>query len=137
MAIGGSSSSWQHGTNGATGVLTDFSAKTISVEASWEAEQVESTTFGDTYREYEQSFKNGSIEVEYKYDATIFGQLSAIYNGGDTVIFELGPTGTTAGMVEIDGSMFITELGMPVEIGELLVIPVTWQVSGAVTFGTF
>jgi hypothetical protein len=125
MAIGGSSS------------LTDFSAKTISVEASWEAEQVESTTFGDTYREYEQSFKNGTIEVEYKFDATIFAQLAAIYNGGDTVIFELGPTGTTATYVQIEGSMFITELGMPVEIGELLAIPVTFQVTGAVTFGTF
>lgn len=135
MAIGGSSSDWRHGTNGAVSSLTDFSAKTISVEASWEAEQVESTTFGDTYREYEQSFKNGTIEVEYKYDTTIFGQMSAIYNGGDTVSFALSPTGTVNGEVEITGSMFMTELGMPVEIGELLSMSVTWQVTGAVVFG--
>jgi hypothetical protein len=137
MAIGGSSSSWKHGTNGAISTNTDFSAKTISVEASFEAEQVESTTFGDTYREYEQSFKNATIEAEYKYDSTVFGQLAAIYNGGDTVTFELGPTGTATGAVKITGSMFITELGQPVEIGELLQISVSFQVSGAVTFTTF
>lgn len=136
MAIGGSSSDWRTGTNGAVAVLTDFSAKTISVESSFEAEQVESTTFGDTYREYEQSFKNGTIEVEYKYDATIFGQMAAIYNGGDTVSFQLSPTGTASGAVKITGSAFITELGMPVEIGELLQMSVSYQVSGAVTFST-
>jgi hypothetical protein len=136
MAIGGSSSDWQHGTNGAVSTLTDFSAKTISVEASFEAEQVESTTFGDSYREYEQSFKNGTIEAEYKYDTTIFGQLSAIYNGGDTVDFQLSPTGTASGAVKITGEMFITELGMPVEIGELLQMSVSFQVTGAVVFST-
>lgn len=136
MAIGGSSSDWRHGTNGAVTTLTDFSAKTISVEASWEAEQVESTTFGDSYREYEPSFKNGTIEVEYYFDTTIFGQLSAIYNGADTIDFQLSPKGTANGEVKIAGSMFITELGLPVEIGELIAIPVTFQSSGAVTFTT-
>ena len=137
MAVGGVSSNWEHGTQSAPTSLTDFSAKTISVEASFEAEQVESTTFGDGYREYEQSFKNATIEVEYKYDATIYGQLFDIYNNGTTVDFQYGPNGEGSGEAEITGSMFITEIGLPAEIGELLTLPVTWQVTGAVTFDTF
>lgn len=136
MAIGGSSSDFRHGTNGALTTLTDFTAKTMSVEPSFEAENVESTTFGDSYREYEQSFKNGTIEVEYKYDTTVFGQLAAIFNGSDVVSFQISPTGTDSGAVKITGSMFVTEFNVPVEIGELIPISVTWQVTGAVTFAT-
>jgi len=137
MALGGSSSDWRHGTNGAVSSNTDFSAKTRGVTASFDAEQVEATVFGDTYRDYEQSYKNATIEATYKHDTTIFGQLTAIYNAGDTVTFQLGPTGTTSGYAKITGSMFITKLGIPVEVGNLLEIPVSWQVSGAVTFTTY
>ena len=136
MAVGGATSAWKHGTNGAVSSNTDFTAKTRSVNASFDAEQVESTVFGDTYRDYEQSFKNATIESTYKYDATIFGQMAAIYNGGDTVTFELSPAGTSSGNVKITGSMFMTKLGQPVEVGNLLEMPCSWQVTGAVTFGT-
>lgn len=137
MAVGGQNSDWRHGTNGAASVLTDFTAKTMSVSLSAEAEQVESTTFGDSYRDYEQSFKNATIDVQYKYDATLFGQLSAIYNAGDIVDFRLSPSGTTAPSVKIEGKAFITSFGTPVEIGNLLVLDVSFQVSGAVTFGAY
>lgn len=136
MAVGGQNSAWKHGTNGAVSTNTDFSAKTRSVNASFDAEQVESTTFGDSYRDYEQSFKNATIETAYKYDATIFGQLAAIFNAGDVVTFEHSPDGTTSGKPRATGSMFMTKFGLPVEVGNLLEIPVSWQVSGPVTFGT-
>lgn len=136
MAVGGALSAWKHGTNGAVSTNTDFSAKTRSVNPSFDAEQVESTTFGDAYRDYEQSFKNASIEVAYKFDATIFAQIAAIYNAGDTVTFEYSPSGTSSGNVKITGSMFITKMSPPAEIGNLIEISVSWQVTGAVTFTT-
>jgi hypothetical protein len=134
-SVGGILSDWRHGTNGATGVLTDFSAKTMSVELDREAENEDATAFQSTYRSAVQSFKNGTIECEYLYDTTIHGQLAAIFNGGDTVIFALSPTGTANGEVEITGSMFMTNLGTPVEVGEVQVIPVSWQTTGAITDG--
>jgi len=137
MAVGGSLSTWKHGTNGAVSSNTDFSAKTREVTPSFEAEQVESTTFGDTYRDYEQSFKNATIEVTYKYDTTLFAQLAAIYNAGDIVTWELGPTGIVATNPKITGSMFMIKLGNPVKVGDLLEISVSWQVSGAVVFTAF
>jgi hypothetical protein len=136
MALGGKNTDWRHGTNGAVAVLTDFTAKTISVSPSWEAEQVESTTFGDTYREFEQSFKSGTIEVEYKSDDTIFGQLAAIYNNGDSVSFQYSPDGTASGKPKVTGSMIMTSFSPPASIGEILTISVSWQISGATTFTT-
>lgn len=140
MALGGKNSVWKHGTNGAVSTNTDFTTKTMSVTLNAAAEQVESTTFGDTYRNYEQSFKNATIDTTYKYDATLYGQLAAIYNGGDTVTFELGPDGSdvvSPAKPKISGSAFITSFGTPVEIGNLLQMSVSWQVDGSVTFGTY
>jgi len=136
MALGGKNSNWQHGTNGAVTSLTDFTTKTMSVTLNAEAETVESTVFGDAYRDYEQSFKNATIDVQYKYDSTLFGQLSAIYNAGDVVNFQLSPDGTGSTNPKITGTAFVTSFGTPVEVGSLLVLDVSFQVSGAVTFGT-
>jgi hypothetical protein len=136
MALGGKNSDWRHGTNGAVSVLTDFTTKTMSVTLSAEAETVESTVFGDSYRDFEQSFKNATIEVQYKYDATLYGQLAAIYNAGDVVNFQLSPDGTGSTNPKITGSGFITSFGFPVEVGSLLVMDVSFQVSGTLTFGT-
>lgn len=137
MAIGGKDTTFKHGTNGAIAVNTDFTSYIREVNPSFEAEQVDSTTFGDTYRDFEQSFKNATIETTYKHDTTRFGQLAAIYNAGDIVTFEYGPTGIASGNPKITGSMFITKLGAPTKIGELIELAVSWQVSGAVTFSTF
>lgn len=141
MALGGKNSTWKHKKTGNV-TMTDFTTVTMGVTLNASAEQVESTTFGDTYRDYEQSFKNATIDTTYKYDATFdsnagtYPILSAIYNAGDTVDFELYPDGTTAGKPKITGSAFITSFGTPVEIGNLLQISVSWQVAGALTFGT-
>jgi hypothetical protein len=136
MALGGKNSAWKHKLTGNV-TLTDFTTSTMGVTLNASAEQVEATTFGDAYRDYEQSFKNGTIDVTYKYSAAVYGQLAAIYNAGDTVDFELYPDGDTgAGKPKISGGAFITSFGTPVEIGNLLQMTVTFQIAGAITFGT-
>jgi hypothetical protein len=139
MAIGGRDSTWKHGTNGAVGVNTDFTAKTMSVQPNFNADETDMTVFGDGYREFEQTFKDAEIAVTYKYDTTIFGQLAAIYNNGDTVTWELGPTGTTGGGINVKetGSMFLKSFTQAIDVGEGLKIVTQWRVSGAVTFSTF
>lgn len=136
MAVGGALSDWRHGKHGTPTSLTDFTQKTMSVTANFEAEQVESTTFGDSYRNYEQSFKNATIEAVYKYDSTLYGELADIYSNGTAVNFQLSPDGAASPKPKITGSMFITSFGIPVEVGNLLQFNVSFQVDGAVTFGT-
>jgi hypothetical protein len=137
MSVGGVLTSWKHGTNGAISTNTDFSTKTFSVSPDFSAENVDQTTFQSTYRSKEQSFKNGTIQAVYKYDTTIYGQLAAIYNGGDTITFEFGPDGTTTGKPKVTGSMFITNFGTPVTVGDRIELSVSFETSGAITFTTF
>lgn len=136
MAVGGALSDWRHGKHGTPTTLTDFTAKTMSVTANFEAETVEATTFGDSYRNFEQSFKNATIEAVYKYDSTIYGDLADLYSNGTSVDFQLCPDGATSTKPKITGKIFVTSFGVPVEIGNLLQFNVSFQVDGAVTFGT-
>ena len=136
MAIGGQLSDWRHGTNGATTSLTDFTAKTRSISFSIEGEEVDATTFGNLYRDYEGSFLNATFEVTYKYDATIFGQLGAIMSNRDSVDFQYSPDGATTGKPKVTGAAIMTSFSSPASVGELLELTVSWRVNGAATPGT-
>jgi hypothetical protein len=130
--IGGFTSDWRHGTAGAPTVLTDFSAKTMSVTMDEENEEKEFSVFGTSARQYLPSYTNGTIEVEYIYDATIRAQLAAIKSGRTTVDFELSPLGTAASDPVSSGSMILTSLGNPVESGEIIIMTANWRITGAV-----
>ena len=81
--IGGFTSDWRHGTAGSPTVLTDFSAKTQSVEIETENEEKEFSVFGNGFRQYVPSYTSGTISCEYIYDATIQAQLASIAQGED------------------------------------------------------
>ena len=131
--IGGFTSDWRHGTAGAPTTLTDFSAKTMSVTIDTENEEKEFSVFGNSARQYLPSYTSGTIDCEYIYDATIQGQLAAIRTGRTTVDFQLSPLGTTAGDPRTSGSMIMTSMSNPVESGEVVVIPVSWRITGTIT----
>jgi hypothetical protein len=139
MAVGGKDTTWKHGTNGAVAVNTDFTTATMEVNPSFNAEEADATTFGDSYRNYEQTFKNGTVAVKYYFSTTVWNQIAAIYNGGDTVTFELGPTGTTGGGInaKITGEMCLLSLSPPFAVGNVITFDTSWRISGAVTFTTF
>jgi hypothetical protein len=73
----------------------------------------------------------------YKYATATFSSLAAIYDGEDEVTFEIGPTGTSATNVKITGSMVMTKFDIPMNVGDVEKISVSWRVTGAVTFTTF
>ena len=135
--IGGQNTTWKHGTNGAVSSNTNFTTSTMSLSANFGADEADATVFGDAYREYEQTFKNATISATYYYSVTVWNQLAAIYNGSDSVTFEIGPNGTTSGYAKITGSFVITSLGMPLQVGDVIKFDVTCRVNGAVTFTTF
>lgn len=136
MAIGGKDTVIKHGTNGATTTLTTFTTKTRSAGFSTETETVEGTVFGDAFRDFSPSFQSGTLALTYKYDDTIWGQITAIKNGQDVVDFEVSPVGTGTGKPKVTFSAFITNLSMDFNIGDLMEFPVDWQIDGAITYGT-
>lgn len=135
MAIGGRLTSWKHGTSGALTTLTDFSTKTMEASFDRDAEQVDATCFQATYRSKEGSFINGAFTVTYKYDTTIYGQLSALL--AQTVDFEYGPDGTTTGKPKSSGSAVLLKVGTPTKVGTLLAMTCNFETSGTVTDATF
>jgi hypothetical protein len=135
--IGGQNTTWKHGTNGAVSSNTNFTTSTMALSANFGADEADGTVFGDAYREYEQTFKNATISATYYYSVTVWNQLAAIYNGADSVTFEIGPNGTTAGYAKITGSFVITSLSMPLQVGDVIKFDVSMRVNGAVVFTTF
>lgn len=137
MAIGGKNTKFKHGTHGALATNTDFSADIRSVTPNYDRETVDATTFGDAYKDHEMSFKNATFEIVYKYktDGTIYSMLTSLYSNDEEVTFEYSPNGTTATYPKDTGSMFITKISTPTQIGNLIECSVSWQVNGAVTFG--
>lgn len=137
MSVGGKDSTWKHGTNGAPAVLTDFTTKTMSVQPSFDGEEIDMTVWGDGFRSFEQTFKNSTIQVTYKYDPTLLAQLGDLYKNGTEVDWELGPTGDDPGQPKISGEMFLKSLSLPVNVGDGLKVTANFRVTGAVDFDVF
>lgn len=137
MAIGGKNSDLRHGTQGSPTTLTDFTGKMRSAELDLGAEEVDGTVWGPgAYRQFEQSFKNATINAEYKYDATLFAQLGALFNSGQETDWRLSPDGVGSGLPFASGKAVMLGLAMPTNVGDLVVMRVRWRVTGAVTFST-
>jgi len=136
MALGGKLTDWRHGLLATPTVLTDFTAKTKALSFPFESEEVEQTVFGSGFREYEPSFKSGTIDATYKYDAALWAQLTDIYSNQTVVSFQIAPDGATSGKPKINGSMVLLNLSAPASVGEALDIETNWRMSGAFTFGT-
>lgn len=137
MSVGGPLSSWKHGTHGALSSLTDFSLKTMDVNLDRVSDQLDGTCFQATYRAKEQGFKDGNLSITYHFDPTVYIQLTDIFNNNETVIFELGPDGTTTGKVKITGSFIILKVGTPVKVNTVLVVPISADTTGTVTDALF
>lgn len=136
MSIGGRLTDFRHGLQPTPTALTDFTAKTKSLSFPFESEEVEQTVFGSGFREYEASFKSGTIDATYKYDATVWAQLAAIFSNQTTVDFQIAPDGATTGKPKINGSMVLLNLSAPASVGEALDIETSWRMTGTFTFGT-
>lgn len=136
MAIAGASTVWAHATHGSPSSNTDYSSKTQELSINFDGEEVDATTFGDSFREYEQSFKNAEIEVTYKWDSTIHTVITDLWKNGTSVTFSLSPIGTTGGNPRVTGSLICRSINMPFSVGELQTIEATFRVTGTPTFDT-
>ena len=135
MPIGGKNSKFKHGTDAVPGTVTDFSGKIIDFNLDQDAETVDATVWNDGFRQWEQSFKNAEITVQYKYDKTVYGQLGALMSNGTEIDWEFSPDGVATDDAKVEGVMFMVKRGSPVTLGDLLVVDCDYQVTGAVTDG--
>lgn len=129
--------------NGA-GTLTDISAYVDSVDFALPIDMHETTTFGDSAKEYLPGLKDSTISIGGKWDSTLDTQLGVIYaNGGGltttnlSISFQFGPAGSTSGNVKYTGECFLTNYQVSDPVGDLVTWSAELQVSGAITRGTY
>ena len=137
MSIGGKDSTWKHGTNASPSSNTDYTTSAMAVTPNFNLEEADATVFGNGYRSYEATFANAEIDVTYYYTTAMFSALALLYANRTEVSWEIGPTGTGSGNVKITGDMVMLNLGVPLQVGDVIKLPVKWRVTGAVTFATF
>jgi RNA 3'-terminal phosphate cyclase len=137
MAIAGAATVWAHASHGAASTNVDYSNKTQELSISFDGEEVDATCFNAAaFRAYEQSFKNGEIEVTYKYDAAIGTVITDLWKNGTSVTFSLSPLGTAGSSPRVTGSMICRTISLPFSVGELQQIEATFRITGTPTFDT-
>jgi len=117
----------------------DFSDYISSIEFSDEAEEIETTAFGDTGRTRVGGLRDQSVSLDFHVDfnpSEVDETIGALVGG--TAAIEFAPKGTAIGTAnpKWSGTVLITEWGWGGGIGELATKSVTWPVSGVLTRGT-
>jgi len=118
---------------------TDISTWLTQTEMQFEVNDVETTTFGSTWRSRVAGLKTGTVNLQFnqdfaaaKVDATIYPLLGSI---GTVVISPLS-TAVSATNPSYTAFVLINAYGVSGQIGDLSTVSVTWPISGTVTRAT-
>jgi hypothetical protein len=117
------------------GSLTDISAYCDNVDFPLTADTAEVTTFGDSSKEYIAGLKDATISISGSWDATADGVLAGII--GVAGSFEYGPAGSTGGNIKFTGECICTGYTVTAPVGGNVSFSAEFQVTGAVTRGTY
>lgn len=117
----------------------DFSDYIASIEFSDEAEEIETTAFGQTGRTRVGGLRDQSIALDFHQNfdpAELDATISPLVGG--TVAIVIGPKGSAVGSANphYTGSVLVAEWGWGGGVGELATKSVTWPVDGVLTRGT-
>ena len=95
----------------------------------------ETTAFGSTNKSYIVGLKDTTISVSGLWDATIDGYLSGTEPASRSFIY--GPAGSTGGNVKYTGEAIMTNYSQGNPVGDVVTFTADFQVTGAVTRGTY
>lgn len=117
----------------------DWSDYIASIEFNDEAEEIETTAFGDTGRTRVGGLRDQSVALDFHQDfdaAGLDASLGTLVGG--TCSIEFAPKGTAIGSdnPKWSGTILVTEWGFGGGVGELATKSVTWPVSGVLSRAT-
>lgn len=134
MATVGLNIDFQLGSNGTPTTEVDLSTKVRTADMSRTQDLPDVTAFnGNGARAFAAGLTEGSFDVEFFWDTTIDGHLSALIGYTTAVEFIYGPDGTTSGNPKYTGSVFLEDLSIPATVGDVKVFNATFKITGAVT----
>ena len=119
------------------GSLTDISNTLTDVSFPQSVDTAETSAFGASAKSYIVGLSDATLSVSGNFDATVDAHLAAIVGKADSVSFEYGPEGSTAGYVKYTGEALLTSYEKSGAIGDVVTYSAEFQITGAVTRGTY
>ena len=119
------------------GSLTDISNTLTDVSFPQSVDTAETSAFGASAKAYIVGLTDATLSVSGNFDATVDAHLAAIVGKADSVSFEYGPEGSTAGYVKYTGEALMTSYEKSGAIGDVVSYSAEFQVTGAITRGTY
>lgn len=119
---------------------TQFGTSLNSAELTIEADDLETTAFGGTFRTRVGGLKSASITLNFMQDFAS-GSVDQVLNGlvGSIATVVIIPAGTTVSATNpsYSSTCLVTQYSpMASSVGDLATFSVTWPVTGTVTRGT-
>jgi hypothetical protein len=119
-----------------SGTLTALSAYITDVSVDLSDDNVETTTFGDSAKEYTLTLADSSLSVTALFDATLLTHLGAIKGQAATVTYEWSPNGTSSSEPKVTGECRLTGMSPTGSVGGMVGLNFTLQGDGATTIST-
>ena len=119
------------------GSLTDISNTLTDVSFPQSVDTAETSAFGSSAKSYVVGLTDATLSVSGNFDATVDAHLAAIVGKADSVSFEYGPEGSTAGFVKYTGEALLTSYEKSGAIGDVVTYSAEFQVTGAITRGAY
>ena len=119
------------------GSLTDISNTLTDVSFPQSVDPAETSAFGSSAKSYIVGLTDSTLSISGNFDATVDAHLAAIVGKADSVSFEYGPEGSTAGMVKYTGEALLTSYEKSGAIGDVVTYSAEFQVTGAITRGAY
>lgn len=125
----------------AGGTLTTLTSYVGEWSINQTTETAQTTTMGSEVHTYVSGRSDGTISVSGLYDSTASTgpdvTLAGLVGLEATSTFELGPEGGSTGKIKYSGECFLTGYEITTAAGDVVKFTADFQISGAVTKGTF
>lgn len=121
------------------GTLRDISSYINEASMPRSIETAETTTFGVSggSKTYITGLNDTTISISGLFDSVSDGYLAGVLGQAATLSFEYGPLGSTGGFIKYSGECIMTSYEVSSSVGDVVSASAQFQVTGAVTRGTW
>lgn len=119
------------------GTLTNISTYVKDCSLAQSVDTPETSTFGNNSKTFITGLSSGTFSVSGLFDPTCNTVLAGIVGASATKSFEYGPAGTGTGAPKFTGEAILTSYNVSSDVADAVQFSAEFQVSGAVTVGTY
>lgn len=121
----------------AAGSLTNISTYVKDCSLAQSIDTPETSTFGDNAKTFITGLSSGTFSISGLFDPTCNTVLAGIVGASASKSFEYGPAGSTAGSPKYTGEAIMTSYSVTGDVADAVGFSAEFQVTGAITLGTY